>query len=216
MLDDRLRPVKERLLSRPARQLARWTSPTAISVVACLVTLGAAGAAWQGAWILALVLWLAGRTLDGIDGVVARIQGSGSDMGGYLDIVLDTVGYAAVPLGIAAWFGTPSAWMAAAVLVATFYVNTVSWSVLATLLVKREHAGGRGPDGVRFTSAPIPRGLVEGTETLVFFALMLAFPAWALPLMWVMAGLVAVTVAERVRWAGRTLGVGGGGGGEGG
>jgi phosphatidylglycerophosphate synthase len=209
MLDDRLRPVKERVLARPARQLARWTSPTTISVVACLVTLGAAGAAWQGAWVPALVLWLAGRTLDGIDGVVARIQGAGSDMGGYLDLVLDTVGYAAVPLGIAAWFGTPAAWMAAAVLIATFYVNTVSWSVLATLLVKREQAGAAGGGPVRSTSIPIPRGLVEGTETIVLYALMLAFPAWALTLMWVMAALVAVTVVERVRWAGRTLGAGG-------
>ncbi|TVP44086.1 MAG: CDP-alcohol phosphatidyltransferase family protein [Gemmatimonadales bacterium] len=209
MLDDRLRPVKERVLARPARQLARWTSPTAISVVACLITLGAAGAAWQGAWIPALVLWLAGRTLDGMDGVVARVQGSSSDFGGYLDIVLDTVGYAAVPLGIAAWFGTPAAWMAAAVLVATFYVNTVSWSVLATLLVKREQTGALGPDGARFTSAPIPRGLVEGTETIVFYALMLALPAWAPALMWLMAALVVVTAAERVRWAGRTLRDGG-------
>jgi phosphatidylglycerophosphate synthase len=208
MLDDRLRPVKERLLAGPARPLARWTSPTAISVVACLVTLGAAGAAWQGAWILALALWLLGRTLDGLDGVVARIQGSSSDMGGYLDLLLDTVGYAAVPLGIAAFHGTAAAWMAAAVLVATFYVNSVSWSVLATLMAQRDQAAPRGPGGAPYTAAPIPRGIVEGTETVVLFALMLAVPAWALQLMWIMAALVALTVAERVRWAGRQLGAG--------
>lgn len=197
MLDDRIRPVKERVLAGPARLLGRWASPTLISGVACLVTLAAAVAAWQGAWGLALGAWLLGRTLDGIDGVVARLQGSGSDFGGYLDLLLDAVGYAAVPLGIAAFHGTSGAWMAAAILVATFYVNLTSWSVLATLLAQRTEL--RPEPG--FTSAPIPRGLVEGTETVILVALMLAFPAWALTLMWIMAALVGLTVVERVRWA---------------
>jgi phosphatidylglycerophosphate synthase len=197
MLDDHMRPVKERVLAGPARLLGRWVSPTGISVAGCLVTVAAAVAAWQGAWGFALGGWLLGRTLDGIDGVVARQQETGSDLGGYLDLVLDTVGYAAVPLGIAAFHGTPGAWMAAAFLVASYYVNFASWSVLATLLAQRS---ALRPEG-KWTAVPIPRGLVEGTETVVLVALMLALPGWAVPLMWIMAGLVALTVVERVRWA---------------
>ncbi|MEP4649317.1 MAG: CDP-alcohol phosphatidyltransferase family protein, partial [Ilumatobacter sp.] len=57
----------------------------------------------------------------------------------------------------------------------------------------------------RATSAVLPRGLVEGTETIVFFTLALAFID-ASPWIWsVMAALVTVTALERVRWAAREL-----------
>jgi hypothetical protein len=118
--------------------------------------------------------------------------------GGLLDIVADTIGYAAIPLGIAAGIDTRTAWIIVAVLLATFYVNAVSWTYLAALLEKR--AVGAAATGAS-TSTVMPRGFVEGTETIVFFTVALAWPGAAIVVLAIMAGAVGLTVAERLWWA---------------
>jgi phosphatidylglycerophosphate synthase len=225
MLDDRLRPVKERAYAPVARILARWVPAMAVTLSALAVTLGAALAAWKGAFLAAALLWVGGRVLDGIDGVVARIRGGGTPVGGYLDLVLDTVGYAAIPLALAAHHGSAAWWMAVAFLLASFYLNTVSWGYLSGLLAAEGGVGGAGSvvaegsaagegsaggegnvGGEGFTAAPLPRGVVEGFETAVLYTLILALPGWSLGLVWIMTGLVVVTALERVLWGMRRLG----------
>lgn len=203
MLDHRLRHVKERWYGPAARLLARWTPALGVTAAAFVVTLAAAAAAWQGAFAAATLLWLAGRILDGLDGVVARVRGEVTPAGGYLDMVLDTVGYAAIPLALAAHHGTPGWWAAVAVLLASFYLNTVSWGYLSGLLAGA--SAGAAPPPAGFTSAPLPRGIVEGFETVVLYTLILALPAWSLALVWVMVALVLLTVVERVAWGIRRL-----------
>jgi phosphatidylserine synthase len=200
MLDDPIRPVKERLLQPLARGLSPWVSATTLTLLALGANVGAAALAWMGAFGGALGLWFLSRILDGVDGVVSRLRGEATDLGGYLDSVLDAVGYAAIPLGIALHMGTLEGWQAVAWLLASFYLNSLSWSVLATLEVKR--AGGR-VEG--WTSTPLPRGLVEGTETVILYALLLALPHLAIPLMIVMAGLVFLTALIRILSAIRRL-----------
>jgi phosphatidylglycerophosphate synthase len=199
MLDRALRPRKDRLLAPLLRTPLGRVHPHALTGSALVLTLGAAVAAWQGLTALAVAGWLAGRLADGMDGLVARHRGRATDGGGLLDIVLDTVGYAAVPIGVAAGDGTTAAWVATSVLLAAFYVNTVSWTYLAALEVKRE-AGSTGS-----TSAPMPAGLVEGTETIVFFTVALAVPSIAIGVWWVMAAATALTAAERTIRATRSL-----------
>lgn len=137
VLDARLRPIKERLLDPTTVRLGGRANPDAISAVALLVTLGAAGLAWAGEPILALVAWLLSRLLDGLDGPVARRRGTASDWGGYLDIVADHIGYAAVPIGVALGLDTQAGWVTVAVLLGAFFVNAISWSFLAAVLEKR-------------------------------------------------------------------------------
>lgn len=88
-----------------------------------------------------------------------------------------------------------------AVLLATFYVNSVSWTCLAALLEKR--AAGATATGTS-TSTIMPRGLVEGTETIVFCTVALAWSGGAVATMAVMAGALAVTIVERL-WCARTV-----------
>ncbi len=202
MLDSALRPVKDRALTRLVRTPLGRIHPMVISASAMVLSIWAGIAAWRGAPLLAVVLWLAGRVADGIDGLAARSTGRASDLGGLADIVFDSVGYAAIPIGVAAGIGDTSAWVAAAVLLATFYVNTTSWGYLSALLEKRgQGAAATGQP----TSATIPRGLVEGTETIVLFSIALAFPSAAVAVFWVMAGAIALTALERLRWASRRL-----------
>jgi hypothetical protein len=74
----------------------------------------------------------------------------------------------------------------------------VSWTYLAALLEKR--ARGANATGAS-TSTLMPRGLVEGTETIVFFTVALAWPSSAVGVLAVMAAAVIVTILERLWWA---------------
>ena len=202
MLDGPLRPAKDRLLGPLTRGPLGGVPPLALSAVALAAALGAAASAWQQLTALAVALWLLSRIADGLDGLVARHHGSESDRGGLVDIVFDTIGYAAIPLGIAAGLDTRAAWIAVAVLLATFYVNAVSWTYVAALLEKR--AAGATATGAP-TSTIMPRGLVEGTETIVFFVVALAWPGGAAAVLTAMAAAVGITIIERMWWASKVL-----------
>ncbi len=198
MLDGRLRPAKDRLLAPLVRGPFGGIAPLALSAVSLVLALAAAAAAWQQVAVVAVAAWLLSRVADGLDGAVARHRHVASDRGGLVDIVSDTVGYAVIPLGIAAGIDTRTAWITVAVLLATFYVNAVSWTYLAALLEKRSQ--GATATGAP-TSTVMPRGLVEGTETIVFFTVALAWPGGATTVLAVMAAAVGVTIIERLWWA---------------
>ena len=127
-----------------------------------------------------------------------------SDAGGYLDMVVDVVVYAAIPVGVALGQGGAgtgrgdgtAVWVATAVLLASFSINTITWAYLSALLEKR----GRGADRAgESTSVTMPPGLVEGTETIVAYTILLAWPAAAVPTMAVMAALTLVGAGLRTR-----------------
>lgn len=198
MFDATLRTHKDRVLAPMTVRLG-GVPPLVLSVGGLLASLGAAVAAWRTETVAAVALWLLGRLLDGLDGAVARRSGRASDLGGLTDIVLDTIAYSAIPLGLAAAADERGAWIATAFLLATFYVNAVSWAYLSALLA------ARGSERSGPTSAPMPRGLVEGAETIMFFTLALAVPAWATTVWWIMSAAVAVTIVERLWWATRRL-----------
>lgn len=202
MLDLRLRPLKERLLEPTAARLARRVSANALTGIALVVTLGAAALAAAGQPVAAVAAWLVGRLLDGLDGPVARHRGAASDFGGYLDMVADTIGYAAVPIGVAVGIDERSAWISVSVLLGAFFINTISWSYLSAVLEKR--GAGASATG-EMTAITMPPALVEGTETIVLFSLFIAFPRWSTWLFAVMSALVAVNVVQRVAWARRNL-----------
>jgi phosphatidylglycerophosphate synthase len=203
VIDRALRRRTEVVLAPLVRAVPRRVHPTAVTVLAVVPGAGAAVAAGAGLPALAVALWLANRVLDGLDGAVARRSGRQTDLGGYADILLDVVVYAAVPLGIAAGLDSRAGWVAAAVLLATFYVNAISWSYLSALLERRGAGASARADT---TSVTMPPGLVEGAETVVLFTVALAVPSWSVAVMWVMAGAVLVGVGQRVVAARRALG----------
>ena len=188
----------DRLLGPLTRGPVGSVPPLVLSGGALILAIGAAVAAWQQLAAIAVTAWLLSRLADGLDGAVARHQGVSSDRGGLVDMVADTIGYAAIALGIAAGLDTRAAWITVAFLLATFYVNAVSWTYLAALLEKRAH--GATATGAS-TSTIMPRGLVEGTETIVFFTIALAWPGGATAVLAVMATAVGLTIVERLWWA---------------
>ena len=205
MLDDLLRPMKERVLLPAATALGGRVHPMVVTLAAFAMGVGAAVAAARGADGLGLVLWLANGVLDGFDGTLARAQRRQSDLGGYVDIVLDFIVYAAVPIGLV--LGAPRAdravlAMTALAMVASFYVNAASWMYLAAILERRGvGAAARG----ELTTVTMPRGLVGGTETIVLYAMYFALRRLLVPLFALSAALVLITVLQRLVWAVRRL-----------
>ncbi len=208
MIDRTLRPGTEAVLAPLARAVPGWLHPGAVTALALIPGVGAAVAAATGRPALATVLWLANRLLDGLDGTLARQTGRASDRGGYADMLLDVVVYAAIPLGIAAGQADEAAWTAAAVLLATLYLNGIAWAYLAALLERR--GAGAAARGER-TSVTMPPGVVEGAETVVLYTLALAVPEWSVAVMWVMSAGVAAGVVQRAVMATRALDGGRGG-----
>jgi len=202
MLDQRLRQVKEDLLTPLVRGPLRRVHPDQVTWAAFWLGLGSALAASQASFRLALALWLGNRLLDGLDGTMARVRNQQTDWGGYQDIVLDHVVYAAIPLGLAWASREPTVLLACAVLQASYFVNTISWCYLAALLEKRAAAQQRV--GL-FTSVNMPAALIEGSETVLFFLAFFLWPGWVGPGFWLMAALVAWGVGQRWRVARRLL-----------
>jgi phosphatidylglycerophosphate synthase len=202
MIDRRFRVAKDLVVEPVAARMAGRVPPMLLTLLAFLAGVGGGVAAGFGLRWLAVAVWLAGRVFDGLDGAVARRSRRQSDLGGYLDMLGDTIGYAAVPIGIAVWQDDTTVWIACAVLLAAFYVNTMSWTFLAAIAEKQ--GSGATEQGER-TTIHMPAGLIEGAETIVFFTLMLALPGWATELFVVMSVLVAVTIGQRVVWAVRNL-----------
>jgi phosphatidylglycerophosphate synthase len=124
-----------------------------------------------------------------------------TDLGGYLDIVLDFVFYGAIPLGFAVADPAANA-LPAAVLLFSFYANGASFLAYAILAEKRKLKGSaRGPKSIFFTA-----GLAEATETIAVFVLFCLFPFWFPPLAYLFAAMTLYTGVSRIVLASRQFG----------
>ena len=158
--------------------------------------LGACVAVTRHAWTLALVLWLANRLLDGLDGPVARRNGP-SDLGGFLDIVADFTVYAGFVVAVAV--AVPDARVAALALLTAYYVSGTAFLALSSLLERRGLPAGESISGATDRrSLRFVGGLAEGTETVIVYVLFCLLPQHARLIAWVFAAAVAVTVVQRV------------------
>jgi phosphatidylglycerophosphate synthase len=167
-------------------------SADAVTVAGFLLGLAAAAAVVTGGYILALLLVLASRLCDGLDGAVAR-HSAKTDRGGFLDIVLDFAFYAVIPLAFVLADPERNA-VAGAVLLASFYVNGSSFLAYAVMAEKRGlTAEARGTKSIFFTT-----GLAEATETIAVFCLFCLFPGAFALIAYVFAALCLVTAAARI------------------
>lgn len=200
MLDRAANAALQPLLQVGARALARaGVGADAVTIVGFAIGLaGAAAIAWQ-AYVLGLALLLASRLADGLDGPLARLT-EATDRGAFLDITLDFLFYASIPLAFA--IADPGAnALPAAVLLAAFIGTGSSFLAFAVLAERRGIESRDYPNkGLYYLG-----GLTEATETLACFALMCLWPerfAW-----WAygFAALCALTIATRIIGGARVL-----------
>lgn len=202
MFDVWLRALKDRWLEPLARSIGARVHPNALTLLAFALGLASAWALSEARYGWGGACWAANRVLDGLDGTHARLHAKQSDLGGYLDILLDFGVYSLVPIGLAYGVGTPEVFRALGWLLASFFVNAASVMYLAAVLEKRDL--GAAARGER-TTVTMPPGLVAGAETVVLFSLFIAFPRYLPELFTLMAVLVGFNLVQRLVWAHRRL-----------
>ncbi len=195
MFDARLQPWLRRAFDPPAARLAAaGVSADAVTLAGFALGAAAAGALAICAYKTALALILANRLGDGLDGALARRLGA-TARGAFLDIALDFVFYALVPLGFAL-ADPPRNALPAAALLAAFIGTGSSFLAFAALAAERGLKAPAFPaKGLYYLG-----GLTEGAETLAAFVAMCLWSAAFPALAWTFAALCALTTLMRWRW----------------
>ena len=132
------------------------------------------------------------RLADGLDGAMARLTRP-TDLGAFLDISLDFLFYASIPLAFV--LADPAGnGLAGSLLIYSFIGTGCTFLAFAVLAAKR---------GTTSTTYPAKGfyylgGLTESTETIAVFVLMCLEPAWFGPLAFGFAALCALTTVTRI------------------
>jgi phosphatidylglycerophosphate synthase len=135
---------------------------------------------------------LASRACDGVDGAVARADGT-TDRGAFLDIGLDFIFYGSIPLAFAVSDPANNA-LAAATLLAAFVGTGSSFLAYAIIAEKR----GLKSTAYPFKSIYYLGGLTEGTETVACFVAMCLWPQHFAVIAYFYALLCALTTVTRL------------------
>ncbi len=189
MFDAALRARLDGPLDRAVVPLERLgISPNAVTATGFAFGVAACVAIANRHWWLGLVLWLANRLGDGLDGPLARRRGA-TDLGGMLDVIADFAIYGGVLVAIG--IALPETRVACLVVFLTYYLSGSLFLAFSSLATKRQLEG----DG---RSLQFPAGIAEGTETIAAYVLIFAFPAQAEVLLWIWAALVAITLLQRL------------------
>jgi phosphatidylglycerophosphate synthase len=198
MLDRALQAAIKPLLTRAAHGLVRaGIGADAITFIGFAIGMAAAVAIVFESYLVGLALLLLSRLMDGLDGAVARAT-QPTDRGGFLDITLDFLFYASIPLAFAVAHPAQNA-LPAAVLLAAFIGTGSSFLAFAVIAEKHQVPSTAFPD----KSFYFLGGLTEATETLIAFAAMCLWPQWFPQIAYGFAVLCAITVAMRIGWGWR-------------
>lgn len=197
MIDEPFRQWMARRWSAPARLLHRaGVTANQISVAAAVLGLAAAVLVavlftWAG-----VALWLVSRVLDGYDGMVARLSGTSTLFGGYLDITLDMLAYSAMAIAFAiAMPADRVLWM----LVLLGYVMAITTTLALSSLAEKADRQLGGNRSIQFT-----RALAEGGETTAVYVVIALVPSVSRYTLLVWIALLAISAVQRTRMA-RTL-----------
>lgn len=196
MLDAKLRPRIDPPLNRLAKQaIAYGLSANTVTVGGFVLGMLAMLAVMTGHFLTALILLGCNRIADGIDGAIARLT-EPTDLGGYLDIVLDFIFYSGIVFAFAVFEPSRNA-LPAAFLIFAFMGTGCSFLAFAIIAAKRNiDTEVRGRKSFYYLG-----GLTEGTETIALFVAMCLWPTGFPYLAWAFGALCWITTATRIAMA---------------
>ena len=200
MLDKHVIPIVKPPLKKAAGVLQR-AGVTADQVSVAGFALGMFGVVMVATenYTIALLMLFLNRLADGLDGELARLK-QPTEAGGFLDITLDFIFYAAFPLGYA--FANPvSNAIPAAILITTFVGTGASFLAFSSMADKRDI---QHPD-FAYKGFYYLNGLAEGTETIICFVLMCLLPVYFPLIAGVFAFICVLTTINRVVFGYKTL-----------
>lgn len=200
MLDRAATHLISPAIQRLARLLVRvGLSANQMTLTGFGIGLAAAALLGSGQYLAGAAAILLSRLCDGLDGAMAR-ETRPTDVGGFLDIALDFIFYAAIPLGFAVADPSRNA-LAAATLLAAFVGTMASFLAFAVLATKRRLDSLAYPD----KSFYFLGGLTEATETLACFIAMCLWPQHFALLAYGFAVLCLITTVTRIWWGWRAF-----------
>ncbi|CED92311.1 phosphatidylinositol phosphate synthase [Actinomyces succiniciruminis] len=196
MLGQHGRGITRALFTAPARGLARiGVTPNMLTVAGTVATIAVAVLTLpQGRFILGPILLAAVLIGDSFDGILARLTGTSSSFGAFLDSTMDRLADGAV-------FGSLAVWAALHLQAGPLRTWTVAIAVTTVVLAAAVPYARARAESVGATAAV---GIAERTDRLVItavgvLAVGLGAPAWVLT---AALALVAVgsliTVIQRV------------------
>ncbi len=200
MLDRHIVPLIKPAIDALARRLVKaGAKADHVTLLAFVVGIIAAVFIVFQSYGAGAIMILLSRLCDALDGAVAR-QTEATDAGGFLDISLDFLFYASIPLAFAVASPVANA-LPAAVLLAAFMGTGSSFLAFAALAAKR------GLENIDYPhkSFYFLGGLAEATETLLFFMAICLWPAHFAVLAYLYAAVCCVTIATRIYGGWRSL-----------
>lgn len=184
--------TKEPTDALAGRLLKRGISADQVTFAGFAIGLGAAALIASGFTLLAIAPLLLSRLFDGLDGAMARLSQT-TDRGAFLDISLDFIFYAMIPVAFVLLSPEQNA-LAGALLLAAFVGTGTTFLAYAAIAEKR-----------RLRSADYPTksiyyigGLTEGAETIACFVVMCLWPSQFATIAYIYAALCLVTTVTRI------------------
>jgi phosphatidylglycerophosphate synthase len=204
MLDRYIIPVLAPPLRGTARLLVRaGVGADAVTWAGFAIGLAGAAAIAHRSYALGLALVLASRVADGLDGAVARLS-TPTDRGAFLDVALDFIFYASIPLAFALADPATNA-LPAAVLLASFVGTASGFLAFAVLAERRQMTSTAYPaKGLYYLG-----GLTEASETIACFVAMCLWPRHFGWFAYGFAALCGLTIVSRLAAGWRSFGAGG-------
>ena len=200
MLDRYAAALIKPIVDALGKPLARaGVTANQLTLVGFLIGLSAAFLIAYGAYLTGAAVIFISRSCDALDGAVAR-QRTPTDRGGFLDIALDFIFYASIPLAFAVADPARNA-LAAATLLAAFVGTASSFLAFAVIAAKRGMTSTAYPD----KSFYFLGGLAEATETLATFAAMCVWPQHFSLLAYAFSVACAITIGTRLWWGWQAL-----------
>ena len=173
MFDKNIIPIAEKLLLPFAKKLAsKGINADSITMIGFVFGLFAALSISCDYFILGFIFILINRVFDGLDGIVAR-QTQTSDRGAFLDISLDFVFYAMIPMSFA--INDPVTNSLAAIVLIVSFVGTGSSFLAFSLFAERRNLKSKvfPKKGIYYSES-----FMEGGETIFFFLPMCLIPSF--------------------------------------
>ena len=201
MLDKYITPVIKPLLTPVVALIhKRGITPDQLTVAGFLIGLLAVPLIAYEMWYAALAAIALNRIFDGLDGTLARYANLSSSAGGFLDITLDFLFYAAIPLGFILANPEQNA-IAGAVLLATFIGTGSSFLAFAIAAEKFK----LDKPQFKYKSFYYLNGLTEGTETIALFIAFCIWPQHFTIMASIFATACAITIFTRIHGGYNTL-----------
>ena len=201
MLDKFITPIIKPLLTPVVAALHKLgVTADQLTVVGFLIGMLALPFLAFELWYGALAAIILNRVFDGLDGALARYAQQSSSAGGYLDITLDFLFYAAVPLGFILANPAQNA-IAGALLLAAFIGTGSSFLAFAIAAEKFQ----LDKPQFKYKSFYYLNGLTEGTETIALFIAFCIWPQHFVLLASIFATACAVTIFTRIYGGYHTL-----------